>query len=147
MLASDSSPDYISDEKFFSLQNIYSQLSNSKAGKVIAFIDSCFSGVTDGKAILKGVAATRLIPKKVEFNKNKMVVITAGKGNQYSNAYELKSHRLFSYYLFKNIIEGKREINEIFKNTKQETYDTSLKEFGNLRIQEPTLIGNSKLSL
>jgi len=65
MLASDSEPDYISDEKFFSLQNIYSQLSNSKASKVVAVIDSCFSGVTDGKAVLKGVAATKMVAKRV----------------------------------------------------------------------------------
>ena len=80
MLASDSEPDFISDEMFFSLNNIYGNLSNSKASKVVAFVDSCFSGATDGKSVLKGVAATKMKPKIVDFDKSKMVVITAGKG-------------------------------------------------------------------
>ena len=147
MLASNTEPDFVADEKFFALQNIYSKLSNSKASKVIAVIDSCFSGVTDGKAVLKGVAATRLKARKVTFNKNKMVVISAGKRNQYSNGYDKKAHRLFSFFIMKNIIEGNKNIKTIYKDTKSQTYDTSLEEYGNLRTQEPTIDGNIRLSL
>jgi hypothetical protein len=50
MLPSNSEPDYIADEKYFSLKNIYSKLSESKADKVVAFVDSCFSGVTQPKS-------------------------------------------------------------------------------------------------
>ena len=146
MLAYDSSPDFIADEEFFRLQNIYTQLSKSKASKIIAVVDSCFSGVTDGKAILKGVAATRIKPKKVHFDKNKMVVITAGKGSQYSNAYNEKKHRLFSYYVMKNIISGNKSIDKVFMNAQMQTYQTSLKEYGDLRVQEPTVEGNVKLA-
>ncbi len=147
ILATDSNPDFIGDEEFFSLQNIYKSLSDSKASKVFAFVDSCFSGVTDGKAVLKGVAATRLKPKTIEFDKSKMVVITAGKDHQYSNGYDKKAQRLFSYVVMKNILDGKREITELFEKTKEETYDTSMTEFGDLRVQEPTMDGNGKLEL
>lgn len=101
MLASNTEPDFVSDEKFFALQNIYSKLSNSKASKVVAVVDSCFSGVTDGKSVLKGVAATKMIAKSVKFDKDKMVVLTAGKGYQYSNGYDKKAHRLFSFFIMK----------------------------------------------
>ena len=147
MLASNSEPDFIADEKYFSLQNIYSKLSGSKAAKVVAFVDSCFSGVTDGKAVLKGVAATKMVAKSVKFDKEKMVVITAGKGNQYSNGYDKKAHRLFSFYLMKNIIEGDKDVKTLFKDTKSQTYETSLEEYGNLRVQEPTVEGNYRMSL
>lgn len=147
ILARDSNPDYIGDESFFSLKNIYKELSDSKAEKIFAFVDSCFSGVTDGKAVLKGVAATKMVAKNVEFNKEKMVVLTAGKGNQYSNGYDKKGHRLFSFYVMKNILEGKTDIPTLFKESKDATYDTSLKEYGDLRVQEPTIDGNVRLSL
>ena len=147
MLPSDSEPDYIADEKFFSLKNIYGKLSDSKASKVIAFVDSCFSGVTDGKAVLKGVAAARLKAKQVEFDKNKMVVLSAGKAHQYSNGYNKKGHRLFSFFIMKNIIDGKIGIKELYKQTKYDTYNTSLEEYGDLRVQDPSINGNIKMSL
>lgn len=147
ILTSDTEPDFIADESFFSLKNIYNKLSDTKADKVIAFVDSCFSGVTDGKAVLKGVAATKMVAKTVKFDEDKMVVLTAGKGHQYSNGYDKKGHRLFSYYVLKNIIEGKSDIKTLFKDTKKQTYDTSLIEYGDLRVQEPTIVGNFRLSL
>ena len=147
MLTSDSEPDFVQDEKFFSLQNIYSKLSDSKAGKVVAVVDSCFSGVTDGKAVLKGVAATRVVAKKVSFNKKKMVVLTAGKGNQYSNGYSKKGHRLFSFFVMKHILEGSTDVKSLFTKTKSKTYNTSMKEYGDLRVQEPTVDGNLRLKL
>ena len=147
MLASNSEPDFIADEKFFSLQNIYSRLSRSKAKKVIAFVDSCFSGVTDGKGVLKGVAATKMVAKSVKFNKRKMVVLMAGKKHQYSNGYDKRGYRLFSYFVMKNIINGDRNIKTLFRDVKSQTYDTSLEEYGDIRTQEPTVEGNYRLSL
>jgi hypothetical protein len=119
LLAYDTEPDFVTDDAFFSLQNIYAKLSDSVAGKVVAVVDSCFSGVTDGKAVNKGVAATRVIPKRTSFNQEKMVVMSAGKGNQYSNAYDKKGHRLFSYFVMKNILEGKSDIKLLYMSTRQ----------------------------
>jgi hypothetical protein len=147
MLTSDSEPDYVADESFFSLKNIYGKLSGSKASKVVAFVDSCFSGVTDGKAILKGVAATKMKSKRVSFDKEKMVVLSAGKSHQYSNEYNQKGHRLFSFYVMQNILEGKTDIRNLYKETKKETYQTSLENYGDSRTQEPTLEGNGRLNL
>jgi hypothetical protein len=147
MLAYNTEVDFIADEKFFALQNIYSKLSDSKAGKVIAVVDSCFSGVTDGKAVLKGVAATKMVAKSVSFNKSKMVVLSAGKSHQYSNGYDKKAHRLFSFYVMKNIIEGDKDIKTLYRDVKSQTYDTSLEEYGDIRVQEPTIDGNFRMSL
>jgi hypothetical protein len=123
-------------------------LSGSKAGKVVAFVDSCFSGVTDGKAVLKGVAATKMTPKIINFDKDKMVVITAGKGHQYSNGYNKKGHRMFSYFAMKNILESNENtISKLFKNIKNETYEASVQEYGDGRTQEPTIEGNANLGL
>ncbi len=101
LLASNTEPDFVQDEKFFALQNIYSKLSDSKAGKAY----------------------------------------------QYSNAYNKKGHRLFSYFVMKNILEGESEIKELYKDTKADTYQTSLEEYGDLRVQEPTIDGNARMRL
>jgi len=147
MLTADTEPDFVGDEQFFSLQNIYNKLSDSKAKKIVAVVDSCFSGVTDGKAVLKGVAATKMVAKSVSFDKEKMVVLSAGKSNQYSNGYNKKGHRLFSFFVMKNIIEGDSTIKQIYKDTKDQTYDVSLEEYGDSRTQEPTIEGNYRLDI
>jgi predicted nucleic acid-binding protein len=106
LLAQDMSPDYVIDEPKFKLQNIYRSLSDSKASKIIVIIDSCFSGGADNQQLFKGVAASRLIPKKVTFDHNKMLVISAGSRTQYSNKYDEKSKRLFNYYIRGGLIKN-----------------------------------------
>ncbi|MEA3513277.1 MAG: hypothetical protein U9R37_06720 [Campylobacterota bacterium] len=125
---------------------LYLLYSDSKASKVVAFVDSCFSGATDGKSVIKGVAASRLVPKKVTFNKSKMVVLTAGKDKQYSNMYEEKGHRLFSYFVMKSLLKGKTNINDIYREVYTNIKDESYK-MDDMKIQEPTIDGNLKLKL
>jgi hypothetical protein len=146
MLPSDGIPDFIVSEKDFALKNIYKKLSNSKASKVIAFVDSCFSGATDGVSIIKGVAGSRLVPKKVVFDKSKMVVLTAGQKKQYSNMYKEKGHRMFSYFVMKSLLGGKKDVNMIFKEVSYKVSEKS-NDLGALKKQEPTIDGNKKLKL
>ena len=146
MLAADMEPSFVSDEHFFDLERIYKSLTDTQASKVIAVVDSCFSGGVDGKSVHgTGVAAPLLRAKKVSFNKQKMAVITAGSGEQYSNAYEQKGHRLFSYFVIEQLLEGTHDLSTLFKSARARTYETSRKLYGDLREQEPVIEGNSKL--
>ena len=89
-------------------------------------------------------------PKIVDFDKSKMVVITAGKGYQYSNGYDKKAHRMFSFFAMKNILENPNphmQISEVYTKIKNETYEASLEEYGDLRTQEPQIEGNEKMKL
>ena len=146
ILASDKIPDFVTDDSYFKLENFYQQLTDSKAGKVVAFVDSCFSGSTDGVAIIKGVAASRLAPKKVSFDQNKMVVISAGSKKQYSNVYLDKGNRLFSYFIMKELLNDERQVSAIYKGVRKNVRDTSL-DMGDLKLQEPSLSGNRSISL
>ncbi|WP_373034946.1 S41 family peptidase [Sulfurimonas sp.] len=145
LLPSDVEPEFASDDDFFKMRNIYKLLSDSRADKVVAIIDSCFSGGNDGSALIKGVAATRLVPKKVTFDDKKMVILFAGRGTQYSNMFEKKGHRLFSYYVMDSILKGRDDIemlyNEVYVNVKDESF-----KMGDLHLQEPTVLGNKKLN-
>ncbi len=147
ILPKDTVPDYIADEKFFRLQNLYKMLSDSNASKVVAFVDSCFSGATDGVSVYKGVAASRLRAKKVTFDKSKMAVITAGTGEQFSNMYPDKGHRLFSYYVMKSMLKGRKDVKTLYNEVFVEVKDTSFKLGGDNRKQEPVLQGNVNLKL
>ena len=145
LLPSDVEPEFASDDSFFKMRNIYKLLSDSRADKVVAIIDSCFSGGNDGSALIKGVAATRLVPKQVTFDDKKMVILFAGRGTQYSNMFEKKGHRLFSYYVMDSILKGRDDIetlyNEVYVNVKDESF-----KMGDLHLQEPTVLGNKKLN-
>jgi len=144
LLPKDKIPDYIGRNSFFKLTNIYNLLSKSKAGKVIAIMDSCFSGSTDGKSVFKGVAGSVLIPKKVTFDHQKMVVLTAGRDKQFSNMFPKRGHRLFSYFVMKALLEGKRGVSDIYNSVYPHVKEVS-NGFGDLKKQEPTIEGNKML--
>jgi len=146
LLAQDMSPKYVADDEKFKLQNIYKSLSNSKAKKVIAFVDSCFSGGTDNQALIKGVAASRLVPKRVRFDKRKMIVISAGSGTQYSNKYDEKSNRLFSYYLMRGLIKNNSNLDRLYSYVKSNVQEKSY-EMGASYEQVPVYDGNIGLGI
>ena len=140
ILPKDKVPDFIEEDKFFKLKNIYKTLTDTKASKVVAVVDTCFSGATDDKNIIKGVGATRLKAKDISFNKKKLSIITAGRSKQYSNMFEVKKHRLLSYYVIKSLIKGRREVDSIYKEVSLNVVDAS-KKMGPLKIQEPPVVG------
>ncbi|QOY51704.1 caspase family protein [Candidatus Sulfurimonas baltica] len=144
ILPIDVEPEFISEAPFFKLQNIYKTLADSKASKVVAFIDSCFSGATDGVSVIKGVAATRIKPKSVTFDTKKMVILTAGKDNQYSNMYEEKKYRLFSYFLMESMLKGRTSVKDIYSDVYIKVKDKSY-EMGDMKLQEPTMSGNKAM--
>ena len=49
ILPTDADPNYVGKKEDLKLTTIYQKLDNSKADKVIVVMDSCFTGVTDGK--------------------------------------------------------------------------------------------------
>ena len=146
LLPSDGIPDFITEKNEFALKNIYQQLSDSSAGEIVAFIDSCFTGSTDGISIIKGVANSRLVAKKIGFNKSKMVVLSAGQKYQFSNMYEKRGHRLFSYFLMKSMLSGKDSLKSVFQEVSYKVSEVSSK-FGKLKKQEPTIDGNYNIGL
>lgn len=144
LLMSDAKPEYIDDDKFFSLRNIYSKLSYSKANKIVTFMDTEFSTNVDTprKAIDK-----KDIARRVGFNKNKMVVLSAVDEHQFASPYNKKGYRLFSYYVIKDIIDGTKHVKGFFKTLQDEAYSTSLKEYGKSNTQKATIAGNLRLHL
>ena len=145
ILPKDKDPNFVTADSELKLENIYKKLQKSKASKVIAFIDACFSGATDNKSLFKGVAATRIRAKEPKIDSTKLAVITAGKDKQFSNKYDKAHHRLFSYFLMKEMINGATDIKSLYEKVSKEVDETSF-EFGDSFRQTPTLSGNSNIS-
>ena len=147
MLATDHVPDFIHENSYFRLENIYQSLSTSGA-KVVAFVDSCFSGRTDNESVFgSDKGAVRLKPKELSISTDgPLAVITAGSGKQFSNALPSRGHRLFSYYLMKAMLEGHTKVSTLYDNVSSEVHKESL-NLGGLKEQKPVLQGNRNLTL
>lgn len=146
MLPSDMSADSIHLEQNLRLDNIYATLGKSNAKNVFVFMDSCFSGKDDkGSLLYKGVAPV-LKTKKTIINSSKLTILTAGKSTDFANDYETKKQRLFSYYLIKELSQGKTNLNEVYSTIKNKVKRTSLMK-GIGYKQVPQVYGNSGVSL
>ena len=148
MLPTDRIPRYISKVGFFKLDNIYQKLIASKAAKVIAFMDSCFSGRADGNNVFGQMTASSVTlgPRSVgvDFG-SKMAVLTAGTAEQYSGALEERGHRVFSYYLIKALLDHPTTFAELATQVKADV-TRATRAAGELK-QTPEWLGNSKLAL
>ena len=145
MLPTDMIPDFVSDEPFFKLENMYALLAKSKAGNAIVIMDSCFTGGADGRSVIKGVAAARLSPKKLLIDKSKLIVMTAGTDKQYSTAFKDKGYRLFSYYLIKRLVANKPQtVEDWFESVQSQVKTTSRQIGGSLSYQDPQLLGSNQ---
>jgi uncharacterized caspase-like protein len=140
ILPSDTNAETITTDKTFMLKNIYKKLSNTKAKKIVAFVDSCFSGKDDkGKLLFEGVAPVLRV-KKITFDASKMTIFTAGSNKEFSNQYKEKKQRLFSYFLMKGLAKGKTDIKSLFAYVKKNVANKSRK-LGIAYKQIPQLLG------
>jgi hypothetical protein len=147
LLPTDMDISCLTDEPFYNLKNLYSYFLQSKAGKVIAFMDSCFTGKTDGTSVFKGTAAPRLSPGAIDIpSDGKVAVMAAGTGTQFSNAWPDKGQRLFSYYVIDELANGTDSVENLFTKVHDSVSKTSRQIFGGkLSYQDPTLQGNENL--
>lgn len=148
ILPYDKSVAYATNEENMRLASIYNELYKSKAKSVVIIVDSCFSGITDNESIYKGVAGSVIRTKKLTIpDDGKVVLITAGKDNQFSNSYEAKGHRLFSYFVINAMLDGRKNAQELYYDIWLKVKDESRKKGGVVYEQEPQIYGNGGLKL
>lgn len=146
LLPYDMTADSIHLEPNLQLDKIYSKLSAAEAKNVFVFMDTCFSGKDDtGDLLYKGVAPI-LKTKKTVISSNKLTIFTAGKSTDFANDFQDKKQRLFSYYLIKELAQGKTNLNNIYLTIKNKVKRASLlKGLGYKQV--PQLYGNKNKSL
>ncbi len=146
ILPADKIPQFIGDDAFYRVANIYKALQASKARQAFLFMDSCFTGQADNRPVIEDVANAVIRPKKLHIPKNgKLAVLTAGTKDQFSNAYPEKGHRLFSYFLMQQLLSGHKTFGELALQVEAQVADQT-KGFGSQK-QNPVALGNPQLRL
>lgn len=117
----------------YSLDNLYSQLSDSRAKSVIILLDACFSGATREGGMLSS-ARSVAIKAKPNVPKGNMIVFSAAQGDETAYPYNEKGHGMFSYYLMKKL-----------QNTKGDVSLGELSEYVINQVKKNSIIVNGKL--
>ena len=148
LLAQDGGPGSY-EEPDLQLEQLYAEIAKSRVGKAKLFIDACFSGRVGKDAIVfEGIAPITVSPKQSFPDSNRLAVLTAGRGEQFSNQSKERGHRLFSYHLMRGLLEGgsKLEMAQLHNQLRDRVLDES-RRIGPEFEQEPDLQGNGRLSL
>ena len=146
LLPTDMSADAIHLEPNLKLDSIYAKLSKAEAKNVFVFMDSCFSGKDDtGGLLYRGVAPVLKV-KKTKVSSKKITIFTAGKSTDFANDFEDKKQRMFSYFLIKELADGKTDLSKVYSKIKSKVKRASLiKGLGYKQV--PQLYGNKKVIL
>ena len=147
LLAQDGGPGSY-QEPDLRLEQLYAAVAQSRVGKAKLFIDACFSGRSGRDTIIfEGVAPITVAPKQALPNSQSLAVLTAGRGDQFSNQDKARGHRLFGYHLMRVLLEqgGSISMETLHTSLRQKVLNDSLR-IGPEFEQEPELHGNKKLS-
>lgn len=128
-----------------SLGSLLARFQASPASRVVAFVDTCFSGrISHDQSLFPGTAP--LVPEPVTAtavqSNGKVTVFLAGQANQFANDLPERGHRLFSYYLMRGLLDGYNSPSELEDFVAREVRRASAKR-GSDFVQEPRLEGAS----
>jgi DNA-binding beta-propeller fold protein YncE len=135
------------DDSRMGLNAIYRRLADSKAGRIVSFIDACFSGQAGpGELVFEGVAPLLLVSNSGVPDPERMTVLAAGKSDQFSNQYAERGHRLFTYFLIDGLLAGHTQVDALARHVREKVNRES-RRFGTSYTQEPQLYGNTRIDL
>lgn len=87
----------------------------------------------------------------VVLNSKKMSVMSAGKYNQFSNAYPERGHRMFSYFLLRSLLKARPAAEKVTVGTLYQDVAVGVRDASHSRgdayLQEPQLWGNTDAAL
>lgn len=141
LLPVDASMGVFEDERM-ELHNLLSKLAGKRPRRIVAVIDSCFSGkVSVDKLLYEGVAPAVIVQPKIQTLDADVTLVLAAREDEFSNVYTEKGHRLFSYYLIKALTLGKTSVTEI-AGFVQEGVVRKSSQLGRSYTQHPQFRGN-----
>lgn len=115
----DGDPTFI-ESTGYPLERLYASLAKLPTDDVTVVLDSCFSGAGGRSVLAKGA---RPLVQVVSVTKGaRASVLTAGAGDQISNAYEEKGHGLLTYFLLK-ALGGEGDANKDGNVSMREAFD------------------------
>lgn len=129
----------------YSLQTLYSTLSEFPTKSTVVFLDACFSGSQRSGEMLdssRGVA----IKAKPNTPIGNMVVFSASTGDETAFPYTDQSHGMFTYFLLKKLQEtgGLVSLGELADYIKTNVSRKAIVE--NLKSQTPTIVTSDEIN-
>ena len=148
LLAQDGGPGSY-EEPDLNLQQLYSDIASSRVGRATIFVDACFSGRSDKDTIVFSGVAPIVVSPVLRFpGSDRLSILTAGQGHQFSNQSRERGHRLFGYHLIRLLVEGagKLPMSELHHKLRESVLRDS-RLLGPEFEQEPSLYGSGRRSL
>ena len=100
------------EDEDFAFANLLGEIQQARVGKVLAFLDTCFSGKAKvDELVFPGVAP--IMESAEQELPDKMTVFYAASGAQFANSYDDKGHRLFSYFLAQGLADGLATVEDL----------------------------------
>jgi len=144
-IPSNSNPSYLSQNGYPTSQ-LYENLSKIPAEAVTVVVEACFSGTSEGGAVVQNVSPAVLSVENPLLGIENALAFTAGAADQVSTWYNEKRHGLFTYYFLKGL-RGAANMDGDQKITSQEmgTYLTETVPYRARRLhnreQTPQIVG------
>ncbi len=85
----------------YSVNQLYENLSKITSGPVTVAVDACFSGQSEGGALVKNASPALLSVENPMVGMENGLVMTASEASEISSWYPEKKHGLFTYFLLK----------------------------------------------
>jgi uncharacterized caspase-like protein len=104
----DGDPEYLEDTGY-SMAALYRKLESLKAKRVIVALDSCFSGAGGRSVLAKG---SRPLVNNLDLGSaksDKLIILSASRGDQISGIVDDQGHGAFTYYLLKGLNGGAQD--------------------------------------
>ncbi|MDD5303880.1 MAG: caspase family protein [Elusimicrobia bacterium] len=123
------------------LTKLYSDLSKTKAKRVIVALDACFSGAGGRSVLAKG--ARPLIAKIADTAPvgGNLTVLAAASGDEITGSLDDQGHGMFTYYLLKGLeADPKASAKSLFQYVMPRVQDDARRQN---RVQTPVLAGAS----
>ena len=100
------------EDEDFAFANLLGEIQQARVGKVLAFLDTCFSGKAKADELVFPGVAPIMVSAEQELP-DKMTVFYAATGGQFANSYDDKGHRLFSYFLAQGLADGLATVEDL----------------------------------
>ncbi|MFB6224920.1 MAG: caspase domain-containing protein, partial [Candidatus Paceibacteria bacterium] len=101
-IPSNTNPSYLS-QNGYPVNQLYENLAEIPANSVTVVMEACFSGTSDGGAVVQEISPAVLSVENPVMSIENGLVFTAATGEQVSTWYSEKKHGLFTYYFLKGL--------------------------------------------
>lgn len=129
--------------EMLSLASLLRRFESSNASRVVAFLDTCFSGrIGQHESLFPGAAplVPSPLPTAPAGTSGKTTLFLAGQSFQFANDYPEHGYRLFSYFLMRGLLDGADDARALESYVAREVRRVSAKR-GAEYVQEPQVQG------